>query len=204
MLWLPIILTACGGGGGGGSSTPPAATYTVSATVSGLSGSGLALTNNGGSNISVTGNGVVTIATGLSANAAYQVAVATQPTNPSQMCTVANGGGSVSTSNVSNITISCVTNSYTVGGNVSNLLGSGLVISNNGGSNLPVTGATYAYTLASGAQFSFGFVTQPSNPSQTCVFANPRPPAPSAAVTMQASTLCALRTPMLSVVPSLA
>jgi len=173
MLWLPIILTACGGGGGGGSSTPPAATYTVSATVSGLSGSGLALTNNGGSNISVTGNGVVTIATGLSANGAYQVAVATQPTNPSQMCTVANGGGSVSTSNVSNITISCVTNSYTVGGNVSNLLGSGLVISNNGGSNLPVTGATYAYTLASGAQFSFGFVTQPSNPSQTCVFANP-------------------------------
>jgi 6-phosphogluconolactonase (cycloisomerase 2 family) len=147
-------------------------TYTVSATVSGLSGSGLALTNNGGSNISVAGNGVVTIANGVSANTAYQVAVATQPTSPSQTCSVANGSGSV-IANVSNIMVSCVTNSYTVGGNVSNLLGSGLVISNNGTANLPVSGATYAYTLASGSKFSLAFVTQPSNPSQTCVFANP-------------------------------
>jgi 6-phosphogluconolactonase (cycloisomerase 2 family) len=140
--------------------------------VSGLSGSGLALSNNGSSNISVTGNGVVTIANGVSANTAYQVAVATQPTSPSQKCSVANGSGTVS-SNVSNITVSCVTNSYTVGGNVSNLLGSGLVISNNGSANLPVTGVTYAYALASGSPFSFTFVTQPSNPSQTCAFANP-------------------------------
>ena len=173
MLWLPIILTACGGGGGSGSSTPPPVTYMVSATVSGLSGSGLALTNNGGSNISVAGNGVVTIASGVSASTAYQVAVATQPTSPSQTCSVANGSGSVSASNVSNITVSCVTNSYMVGGNVSNLLGSGLVLSNNGSANLPVSGVTYAYTLASGSQFSLQFVTQPSNPSQTCVFANP-------------------------------
>ena len=128
MLSLSIILTACGGGDGGSSSPP---TYTVSATVSGLSGSGLALTNNGGSNISVAGNGVVTIANGVSANTAYQVAVATQPSSPSQTCSVANGSGSVS-ANVSNIVVSCVTNSYTVGGNVSNLLGSGLVISNRG------------------------------------------------------------------------
>ena len=169
MLWLSIILTACGGG----SSNPPPVTYTVSATVSGLSGSGLALTNNGGSNISVSGNGVVTIANGVSASTAYQVAVATQPTNPSQTCSVANGSGSVSANNVSNIMVSCVTNSYMVGGNVSNLLGSGLVISNNGSANLPVSGVTYAYTLASGSQFSLAFVTQPSNPSQTCVFANP-------------------------------
>jgi 6-phosphogluconolactonase (cycloisomerase 2 family) len=172
VLWLSIILTACGGGGNS-SSSPAPVTYTVSAAVSGLSGSGLALTNNGGSNISVTVNGVVTIANGVSANTAYQVAVATQPTSPSQTCSVANGSGSVSASNVSNITVSCVTNSYTVGGNVSNLLGSGLVISNNGTANLPVSGATYAYTLASGSKFSLAFITQPSNPSQTCVFANP-------------------------------
>lgn len=148
-------------------------TYTVSATVSGLSGSGLALTNNGGSNISVAGNGVVTIANGVSASAAYQVAVATQPTNPSQTCSVANGSGSVSGNNVSNIMVSCVTNSYSVGGQVSGLLGSGLVVSNNGGTNLPVTGATFSYTLASGTKFSFAFVSQPSNPSQTCVFSDP-------------------------------
>ena len=50
----------------------------------GFVGSGLALTNNGGSKIGVAGNGVVMIANGVSANTAYQVAVASQPTGPSR------------------------------------------------------------------------------------------------------------------------
>jgi len=172
-----VILLGMAGGlgacGGGGSSNPPPVTYTVSATVSGLAGSGLALTNNGGSNINVAGNGVVAIATGVSANTAYQIAVATKPTNPSQTCSIANGSGSVSANNISNIMVSCVTNFYTVGGYVSGLFGSGLVISNSGSANLPVTGATYAYTLASGTKFRLAFVSQPSNPGQTCAFASP-------------------------------
>lgn len=43
-----FILAACGGGGGA------APTYTVGGTVSGLSGSGLVLRNNGGSDLTIT------------------------------------------------------------------------------------------------------------------------------------------------------
>jgi len=54
-LLFALLVSACGGGGGGGSSNPPGpippggpTTYTVSGTVSGMVGTGLVLTNNGG------------------------------------------------------------------------------------------------------------------------------------------------------------
>ena len=168
LLGLAASLGACGGGGSGTSAT----TYVVSATVSGLAGTGLALTNNGSGAINVTSNGPVTIANGVAASTIYLVAITSQPTNPSQTCSVANGSGTVATSNVSNITISCVTNTYGVGGQINGLVGTGLIISNSGSTNLPVSGATYSYTLASGTHFSLAVSSQPTNPSQTCAFVN--------------------------------
>jgi hypothetical protein len=49
----PMLLAACGGGGG--ASAPM--TYTVGGMVSGLSGSGLVLQNNGGSGLKVFASG---------------------------------------------------------------------------------------------------------------------------------------------------
>src|SRR4051794_22882588 len=61
---------------------------------------------------------------------------------------------------------------YTVGGTVSGLSGSGLVLRNNTGNDLSVPAAsgtfTFSTALASGAAYGVTVATQPTNPSQTC------------------------------------
>src|ERR1700682_2594705 len=64
---------------------------------------------------------------------------------------------------------------YTVGGVVTGLSGSGLVLQNNAGTGLAVTapGAfTFMGGLGSGAAYSVTVAAQPSSPAQNCVVAN--------------------------------
>jgi len=64
---------------------------------------------------------------------------------------------------------------YTVGGVVTGLNGSGLVLQNNGGSNLAVSGPgvfTFAASLSGGSPYAVTVATQPSAPRQTCVVAD--------------------------------
>jgi hypothetical protein len=119
MSWLltsvavPLALAACGGGSGGGSPAPaPPATYSVTANVSGLSGSGLVLALGNGAKINVSGNGPVTLVSGLSNAAAYEVTVKTQPPAPVQICAVNNGSGTIASANAS-VTVSCVAGTVT-------------------------------------------------------------------------------------------
>src|SRR5213596_3357413 len=147
----PVVLIAlaqlagCGGGGGGG--TPPPPTYTIGGAITGLTGSGLVLQLNVGSNLPVNPNATAfTFVTQLAAGAMYNVSVLTQPTNPSQTCTVSNGSGNIGSANVASISISCATNSFTVGGTVSGLTGTGLVLRNNG-NDLPVSPLTVPPTV---------------------------------------------------------
>ena len=100
------LAASCGGGGSSGPPSPPP-TYTISGTVTGLSGSGLVLQNNGGNNTTATGSSF-TFSTPITSGANYAVTVLTQPTGPSQTCTVSNGSGTV-TSNVANVGITCTT-----------------------------------------------------------------------------------------------
>src|SRR5512146_2891904 len=108
-----LMLTAC---------PPPnphpdaGATFTVGGTVTGLLGTGLVLQNSLGDDLAVTANGAFTFPTALSSGAAYAVTVKTQPTSPSQNCTVTNGAGTVASSDVTDVAISCTTNTYSVGG----------------------------------------------------------------------------------------
>jgi 6-phosphogluconolactonase (cycloisomerase 2 family) len=168
------VLAACGGGGGGGSPPPPppppVTTYTVSAAVTGLAGSGLTLLDNGGDSKAVTANGSVTFATALASAAPYAVTVGTQPTTPSQTCTVTNGSGSIAAANISNVAVNCATKTFAVGGTVSGLTGSGLLLANNGADGLTVTGSafTFATAVASGTAYAVTVATQPTNPAQNC------------------------------------
>ncbi len=83
--------------------------------MSGLSGTGLVLQFNGGNNLAVSAAGSFTISTRLRSGSAYSVTVLTQPTNPSQTCSVvANGSGSIGSANVTNVAVSCVTNTFTI------------------------------------------------------------------------------------------
>ena len=87
-----------------------AASYSVGGTVSGLSGT-VVLQDNGGDNLSVTANGSFTFATALAGGAAYNVTVKTNPSG--QTCTVSNGSGTVGSANVTNVAVSCTTNTAT-------------------------------------------------------------------------------------------
>ncbi len=66
--------------------------YSIGGMVSGLTGTGLVLTNNGVDNLAIVANGPFTFAGQLPASAAYNVVVASQPAG--QTCSVAGGGGS--------------------------------------------------------------------------------------------------------------
>ena len=107
--------------------------FSVGGSVAGLAGSGLVLQNNGAGNLSVTGNGAF-IFSGLLANgAAYNVTVLSQPSSPAQTCTVANGSGSIAGGHIVNIAVTCASNAFPVGGRVTGLTGSGLILQLNGG-----------------------------------------------------------------------
>src|SRR5258706_14013418 len=117
-LWAIVLLASaqlagCGGGGGGG--TPPPPTYSIGGAITGLTGSGLVLQLNGGSNLPVNANATAfTFVTQLVSGAAYAVSVLTQPTNPSQTCTVSHGSRNVGSANLPNVRIPRTTNSFTV------------------------------------------------------------------------------------------
>jgi hypothetical protein len=79
----------------------------IGGSVTGLEGSGLILQNNGGDDETITGNGEFTFDTPLTPTSTYSVTVAIQPTNPSQLCVVENGSGTVPNQAVTNVAVTC-------------------------------------------------------------------------------------------------
>jgi hypothetical protein len=164
---------------------PPPNTYTVGGLVSGLTGSGLVLTNNGVNDLAVTANGAFTFSARIATGMPYAVAIATQPSG--QTCTLANASGTVASSHISNVTVTCAgvseppppPGSFTIGGSVSQLTASGLVLHNNGGDALTVQAAATSFSfpvkVADGGAYQVTVATQPgSGPSdsQDCAVTN--------------------------------
>ncbi len=155
---------------GSGSTTP--STYTVGGSITGLNGT-LVIQNNGSDTLTVSTNGSFTFGTALSDNTSYDVRVVTQPTG--QTCTVTNGSGNVSSTDVTNISISCTNNpglTYTLGGQISGLNGT-VIIQNNGGNDLSLTTNgtfTFSSALSDGATYAVTVLTQPS--AQRCTVSN--------------------------------
>lgn len=166
-----LMLQACGGNDDLFEDLALQLDYSIGGTVTGLAGSGLVLRNNGGDDLSLAANGSFTFATRLPTGTSYDVTVFAQPSNPSQTCVVAAGTGNWSGSPVTTVAVSCTTNTYTVGGTVSGLKGSGLVLRNNGGDDLPVNGDgafVFPGKVASGDSYDVIVSTQPTNPAQVC------------------------------------
>jgi len=84
-------------------------TYTVGGTITGLSGT-VVIQNNESDDISTTTSGAFTFDTELNDSASYAVTVLTNPTH--QSCAVTNGSGTISSANVSNVTITCSNVAY--------------------------------------------------------------------------------------------
>lgn len=188
---LFAVLLAAGafmscGGGGGGAPAPIPATYSVGGVVSGLSGTGLVLQNNGADDLTVASSGTFTFAAKLASSAAYSVTVKTHPVSLTQTCAVTGGSGTVAAANVTSALVSCVTRTYSVGGIVTGLTGTGLTLLNNGGNGLAVaTSGTFTFTtwLADGALYSVTVGTQPGNPVQDCVVSSGTGTVNAAAIT---------------------
>jgi hypothetical protein len=124
--------------------------------------------------LTINANGPFTFATAVFST--YAVTVKTPPANPSQTCTVSFGSGTA-TNNITNIQVNCGTTGLTLGGSVSGLIGSGLVLQNNGSDTLQITGSgnvafTFLTPIIAGTNYAVTVQTQPSNPNQTCTVQN--------------------------------
>ena len=138
-------------------------TETIGGTVVGLLGTGMVLQDNGGDNLTITANGVFTFATAVTG--VYDVTMKTQPTSPTQTCSVLNGAGTA-TANITTVQINCA-KGLTVGGSVSGLIGSGLVLQNNGGDNFNVSGTgnvtfTFSSPILPGSNYAVTISSQPT------------------------------------------
>ena len=185
---LVLALYGCGGGGNivPVDFDPPAPqTYSIGGTVSGLSGVAV-LQNSLGDDLTISANGNFAFATALATGSAYSITVKTQPSSPTQTCVVGNATGSVAGAAVTTATVTCTTNTYVVGGTLTGLAGSGLVLQDNAGDDLAVaanaTSFTFTTAVASGATYSVTVKTQPTGPAQTCVVSSGSGTIGSAAV----------------------
>jgi hypothetical protein len=79
--------------------------FMVNVSVTGLTGSGLVLQNNGGNDLTIASDGVFAFSASVSTGSPYNVTVQTQPTG--QTCSVTDGAGTVASANVT-VAVSCV------------------------------------------------------------------------------------------------
>jgi hypothetical protein len=143
-------------------------TTSFSGTVTGLVG-GFTLSDGDGDTLTVNTNGPFTFPTPQLTSNSYTISVVANPTYPpyAQTCKVANPTGSVVTSAVPNLAVTCTTNDYAVGGTVSfggsNATGSVTLTLNDNA----VPPRTQTITVSSSGNGTFAFPGDPSGSSYT-------------------------------------
>ena len=112
--------------------------HTVGGSVTGLTGT-VTLLNNGTNSTPISTDGNFTFSTAIAEGSTYAVTVGTQPVD--QICTVANGSGTMGGANVTNVTVTCSTNNTTL-----SVSATGTIPVNNGTSSFTVTNTGTTYT----------------------------------------------------------
>lgn len=146
--------------------------FELRGTVSGYQGSGLILST-GNRNLTVAAGATSWVfAEGFATDDDYNVQVAAQPANPTQVCTVTNPSGTFDGEDVDDVQVTCATTAeHVVRVTTTGLVGS-VTLQNNGGDTLVVNGASasFATPLASGAAYNVTVSANP--PNQTCTVSN--------------------------------
>ena len=127
------------------------ATFTVGGTVSGLTGLGLVLQNNAANDLPVSANGSFTFSSAVASGGAYAVTIKTQPSSPSQTCSLSAATGTVTSSNVTSVVVTCVP--------VSTGSGKFGYVTNEGSNNISaysINATTGAMTAIAGSPFAAG------------------------------------------------
>jgi hypothetical protein len=106
----PADTPGAGGGGDRGSGGTDATVgrfFAISGTVSGLSGTGMVITDNdNGNTLAVNSNGPFTLSINIPDGQNYDVQIS-PPTAPQQVCSIANGTGQIGGANVINVMVTC-------------------------------------------------------------------------------------------------
>lgn len=177
-----------------------AITHTISGTISGLATTGLVLRNNGADDLAIAANATAfQFTTPVALGSGYSVTVAAQPAGLT--CTVGHGTAMQVEADIDSIQVTCSASTLTVGGTISGLAGSGLVLQNNAGDDLTIAASASAFEFATpiayGGNYAVTVAIQPAG--QTCTPANAAGTA-TAPVT-NVSIACA-NIPVFTVTPS--
>ncbi len=180
-------LTAASGQGSATSATAVGVacnsnTYAVGGTITGLGTSAGLELQMGSQSMTIAANSAsFAFPTGLMQGSSYAVTVKTQPTG--RTCGISGGQGTIATAPVTSVAVTCSTLTYALGGSVSGLGASGLVLAS-GGETLSVPSLSTAFNflgkLPSGAAYNVTVQTQPTGFS--CTVANGSGTVGSAAV----------------------
>jgi hypothetical protein len=137
--------------------------FSLSGSISGLTGSGLVLSVNS-TTVTVAANATsVTLAAALATGTNFTVGVLTQPAG--MTCSVDNSTGQITSASLNNVVVTCRAQGYAVGGVVSGLTADGLVLANGGDSVRLASGATsfvMPALVAQGGGFAITVKTQPT------------------------------------------
>jgi hypothetical protein len=140
-------------------------TYTIGGTVAGLAaGDSVTLKNNGDDTLQVSANGNFNFTTPVAYNGSYSVTVVSPV---GKTCSLANntGSGSAVQANVSNVAITCSTNTYTIGGSVTGLrAGDSITLQNNSGDAKSIT-ADGTFTFATPVAYNGSYSVSTTSPT---------------------------------------
>lgn len=176
-LLISFLVAGCGGGGssdggtngGGGYSAPP---VTVSGTVIGLNSGSVVIDINDANPVTVSSNGTFTFPVTIPNNGSYTLTMVKQPVG--QICIIANGSAKGVVTNISNVSVTCTTNAYTISGTVSGLTnGQQFILYNNDFDHQVITsngGFAFTTPIAFGGKYNVS--ASPESNGQTCSVTN--------------------------------
>ena len=154
----------------------------VEGEVIGLAGSGLVLHLDAGDEedgelLAADDAGAFAFDTAVAAGNTWTVTVATEPTEPAQICSVSDGSGTMAPGGASGVTVTCEDVRFPLSGSITGLIGNGLRVSLQSDDTLveeltvPAGSVAFQFEaeLLEGQDFSVAISGQPVGPSQTCV-----------------------------------
>jgi hypothetical protein len=166
-----------------------AVSHSLGGTISGLPSAGLVLANGSDTISPAAGALAFTFATSVAEGGAYAVSVLTQPTGAT--CSVGSGTGTMGTSNLVSVQVTCAANAFRIGGTIAGLTTAGLVLANGTDTVSPAANATsftFARTVAFGGTYTVTIQQQPAG--QTCAVAGTYPATIGVADVTDAAVTC--------------
>jgi len=164
--------------------------FSLGGAIAGLgNASGLVLTN-GTDSLTVSGGATTFVMpTKVAFGSTYAVQVQSSPAGLT--CSVANGSGTMGAANVTQVTITCSNQSNVLGGSITGLTQSGLILAN-GSDTLTVSAGSPGFSLSAVAVgASYNVLVQANPAGETCSVSNGAGTMPAGAVTDIAVTCSA-------------